>query len=384
MESEKKILLIHHGVGVGGGLIALLSLIEELLKNNNEITVFTVFPSEANLYIKKLGVNVITPKSWFYSRFYTLFVVSAAEYNTLISVFFKIKGFLSFLLNKYYFSKKEFRNIYELFDVLYLNSTFLSDFSFYFKNKHKKVIIHVREPIDSKSIFYSFIRKNINKNCDQIYCITKDNALRLNLKYKSFIKYDKIFNRGTFSLIEQDKSLKYFVYVGGEIRIKGFEQLVKSLKFLRSDVRIYFLGSQVNYKKGRNLFSMLIRKILFPFSSKIDILREELHKSDKIIYVGLTDDVFSYFQSSEALICPFSKPHAALPIFESFYCGKPVIISDVQGSDEFVKNNFNGFIFKNGIESDLARAINEFANLDDKQKLILRLNAENSYREIFK
>ena len=99
----KKILIIHHGVGVGGGLIALLGLIEEL-KEKNEVRVLSVFNSEAVGYIKKTGVKVYLPKSKFYNRFYGLFIHSEASYFGIIEFLRNLKNLSTFFLNKYFFA----------------------------------------------------------------------------------------------------------------------------------------------------------------------------------------------------------------------------------------------------------------------------------------
>jgi len=374
----KKILIIHHGVGVGGGLIALLGLIEEL-KTKNEVTVLSVFDSEAIEYIKKTGVEVYFPKSKFYLKYYSLFIHSEASYFGIISFLRNLKNLLTFLLSKYFFARKELLELNFEFDIVYLNSTFISDWSLAARALGKKTIIHVREPL-AKGIFgfrKRLIRNTINKYCDRVIAISKDNAVRVGLIDKTTVVYDPVVYKGrdvSEGFLSNPK-LKYFLYLGGIQRIKGFEQLVHSLPYIDDDIRIYFLGG--GFTASKNKLKRLISHI-DPYMWRVNNLVTLLNHSDKIINVGLVDNIFDYYHSSIALVSPFSKPHASLPVLEAFSVGKPVIVSDVEGMDEIVSIE-NGVFFANNDSKDLADKINEFAQLNVERLKRMSESAKNKY-----
>lgn len=381
---NKTILIIYHGQGVGGGLIALLGLIDEL-KINFNVKVFSIFESVANKYIENLGVEVITPKTSFYKCNYNLFIHSEASYWDLISLIRNIKNLITFMISKYIFAPRELEFISKDVDIVYLNSTFISDWSYGAKKINKKVVIHVREPLAKGflGIRYQLIRNNIKKYCDKIICVSKDNFNRLNLIEKSIVIYDPVVikNRSNDLLIEYKEGLKYFIYVGGELRIKGFEQFVKCLKYLNDDIRIYFLGQQI--EKVNTGLKYYLRIILNPYNYRVNKLINTYKKSDKIIEIGMTNNVIKYYEKSLALISPFSKPHACLPILEAFSVGKPVIVSDIQGMDELV-SNLNGDFFKNKDYKDLAYKINNFSCLDNAEIIKKNINAKLTYNKIRK
>lgn len=378
----KSILIIHHGQGVGGGLIALLGLIAEL-KQTNRVHVLSIFDGVAVDYLRKTGVAVTVAKSRFYIKFYQLFIHSEASYFNIIDAIRNVKSIILFFLSKYYFSRKELCNIASDYDVIYLNSTFISDWAMAAKLLKKKVVIHVREPLSRGLIGFrrSIIRKTINKYCDQVISISYDNASRLDLQYKTTVVYDPVVTKNR-SLSEREitnRKFKYFVYLGGMARIKGFEQFVESLDYLNEDIRIFFLGGESEY--AVNGFKRLVRQTLDPFFLKNIHLIEKLKKSEKIIYVGLVDDVFYYYENSIAAICPFSKPHASLPILEAFSVGKPVIVSDVKGMDELVDGT-NGEFFKNSNPKSLAHKINEMSRISDGDYEKMRAACANKYKQI--
>jgi glycosyltransferase involved in cell wall biosynthesis len=377
----KKILIIHHGVGVGGGLIALLGLIEEL-KTKHEVRLLCIFDSEAIEYIKKTGVKVYFPKSKFYLKYYNLFIHSEASYFGIISFLRNLKNLLTFLLSKYFFARRELSDLNFEYDIVYLNSTFISDWSLAAKKLGKNTVIHVREPL-AKGVFglrKKVIRNMINKYCDRVIAVSKDNAGRVGLKAKTTVIYDPVVykDRDAAKGFVSNPKLKYFLYLGGMQRIKGFEQLVQSLPYIDSDIRIYFLGG--GFTISKNKFKRLI-SLIDPYMWRVSTLVSRLNQSEKIINVGLVDNIFDYYNSSMALISPFSKPHASLPVLEAFSVGKPVIVSDVEGMDEIVSVE-NGVFFVNNNSKNLANKINQVAQLDVDKLKKMSENAKNKYHLI--
>lgn len=381
----KSVLIVHHGKGIGGGLIALLGLIEEL-KENNEVVVLSIFDSVAVEYIRKTGVKVVLPKSRFYSRCYQLFIHSDASYFNIIDSIRKVNSLILYLLSKYYFAGKELQELPADYDVIYLNSTFISDWARSAKILKKKVIIHVREPLSwgLLGIRRGIIRSTINKYCDQLIAISHDNAQRVGLEFKTVVVYDPVVSKRRSQVVQSyvdDNIGKYktFVYVGGTARIKGFEQLVDSLEYLNENIRIFFLGGEPEY--ARNGLKYFSRLILDPYFVKNRRLIEKLNNSEKIVHVGLVDDVFYYYEKSIALICPFSKPHASLPILEAFSVGKPVIVSDVVGMDELV-NGLNGFFFKNSDPKSLASKTNQMSLISKSEYESMKAACVTKYQKI--
>lgn len=376
----KKILIIHHTSVVGGALIALLGLIDEL-KKEYEVEVFSIFDGEGVVYLRKAGVKVMVPSAGFYHKRYAIFVHSEASYFDIINQWFKLKALLFYLINKYFYALSALKKHVEGVDIVYLNSTFISDWAYAAKKLNKKVVVHVREPLLRNGLGYIVIRRNIRKYCDKVIAVSKDNASRLDLGYMTSVVYDPVVlkNRSINDGVRLDKNKKYFVYVGGDARIKGFEQFVKALEYLDDNIRIFFLGGSTTY--SNNSIKKIIRKLLDPYALKHKYLHEKLKASNKIIYVGLTDQVFSYYNISSFLISPFSKPHACLPVLESFSYKIPVIVSDVEGMDEFVDSS-NGLFFKNNDSVSLAKQINFAAQINDEDYSLMKENSFKKYQQL--
>ena len=376
----KKILIIHHTDVVGGALIALLGLVDKLRKDY-EVVIFSIFDGEGVSYLRKTGATVIVPEDNFYRKIYSVFVHSEASYLDIISQYLKLKALFFYFVNKYFHALPALKKHVEDVDIVYLNSVFISDWAYAAKKLNKKVIIHVREPLSRSGIGYNIIKKNVRNYCDKVIAVSNDNASRLNLEYMTAVVYDPVVLKKRNNIDETvlNSEIKYFVYVGGDARIKGFEQLVNALEYLDDNIRIYFLGGSTSY--SNHPIKKYIRRIIDPYSKRHNHLHEKMKMSSKIIYVGLTDQVFSYYNKSVFLISPFSKPHACLPVLEAFSCGLPVIVSDVEGMDEVVDNS-NGLFFKNNNPKSLAKQINFAASIQEEDYLRMKDNSFIKYQEL--
>lgn len=378
---KQKILIIHHGQGLGGGLVALLGLIDELQEKYN-VRVLCLFPGNHANYILERGVNVLYPKTKFYRRFYELFVHSEASYFDIISTIRRMRSFLLFLLSSFYFSKRELSFLIEKGELVYLNSMFIADFSFAAKALGATVICHVREPLarGTLGIRRNIIRWLISSNCDRVISVSKDNSKRLGLEGKTTVVYDPVvIDRPRNPSLSFSSEYVYFIYLGGGARIKGFDTLVESLPFLEENVKILFLGSEDGYADSG--LKVIIRTLVDPYFRKRKKLLEKLRNSPRVVRVGLSDDVFSYYMASRAVICPFSKPHAALPILEAFSVRLPVIVSDIEGMSELVSIS-NGIFFEAGDGFSLSAAINQVLKMTEVNYKLMADNAAKTYNDI--
>ena len=360
----KKILIIHHGQGVGGGLIALLGLIAQL-KLQYFVTVFCIFDSVAVQILRRDGIHVIVAESPFYKRHYDLFVHSDASFPSVLGELRKLSGLVLYFINTLIFAPATLRNIAADYDIVYLNSVFVTDWARAAKRLSKKVVVHVREPL-SKGFFgirHALIRAVARRYADLVIAISEDNKRRIDLPEITVRVYDPVYlSSVSTNRISVDPQLRYFTYVGGSQRIKGFEQLIDCLPYLNENIRIFFLGYD-HELQGLTGWKFTIRKALSSYSRRLPALCDLLRASDQVVRVGISSDVFNYYKVSIALISPFAAPHASLPIMECLHLGKPVITSDVSGTEELVSSE-TGRIFRNGDAKALAAAINDISALD--------------------
>lgn len=378
----KKILIIHHGGGVGGGLIALLGLIQEL-KRTHLVTVLCIFDSVALDYLRRDGTEVFLADSAFYKKNYDLFVHSDASFFSFLGAIRRFRSLVFYGINAIFYAPAELRTIASDFDIVYLNSVFITDWAPAARNLGKQVVVHAREPL-SKGVFgirRALIRMMTRKYASLAIAISEDNKRRLGLPEMTVKVYDPVYVVAESpKIIAVQADLKYFTYVGGSQRIKGFEQLVDCLPYLAPNVRIFFLGYD-HELHGLSGWKFAVRKALSVYNRRLPELKQKLHASDHIVDIGLTSDVFSYYRQSLALISPFAAPHASLPIMECLALGKPVIASDVSGTEELVTPE-NGILFRNGDARALAQAINTMAESSQESLAEMAAAAQRRYADI--
>lgn len=351
---KNNILFIHHGVGIGGASICLRELVLSL-KNEIEPTVICIKNGPATKMFKDSGINTIVLDSFFYKKIYSIWVHLEGTTYSSTFIFSFIKIFISYFFNQNFYARAVLRK-YKA-DIVYLNTTFLTDWASAAKKEGKKVIMHVREPLGKGAFGLRrlILQNKIKKNIDYIIAISRDNANRINYPEKTTIIYDPMRKPTFGDIISISPKYKYFLYLGGLQSIKGFYTLTSALPYLNNEIKIFVAGDLNSYKSRKGIIGM-IKKAIEKYWVK------KLRKSEKIIEIGLVSNVYDYLKASQFLLFPSTIPHFAGPVMEAYRIGKPVIVSDVDGMNEIV-NDRTGIFFKKCNSKDFATRINNSANM---------------------
>ena len=360
----KKILFVHHAIGWGGAPNSLIKLINSLDKNNYQSQVLLIKDSIVSQKLQENNIEYIIAGSLFYKKYYQYFTHSELDYIKWFQIFKFLKLAILWFLSRFYFAKNELKSLD--FDLIHLNSSVLTDWLAPSKKKGK-VIIHIREPFRKGNLdfLHLFFRNQIDKFSDKIIAISNDNKNRINLNEKTTVVYN-------YSKIDHLKPLdkkKYLsktaLYVGGYSKVKGFLNVVESLKHIDDDIRVLFAGY---YTINGNLYFRLKLFLKSIFLRKEYKLYKYWLESDKAIKIGLLDDINDSLDKVTCLISPFSIPHFSRPIIESFSRRKPAIATNIPGMSELIINGKNGILVKQNHPILLAGAINFLCNNPLKSK----------------
>ena len=357
-----KILFVHHGTGIGGSPISLLNIINNLNPELFNYKVLFLKNSDVVELFRKDNIPVRVLDSFFYKKIYLYFFHSEAGYFKLYDFRRILKIIFSWIINSIFIAPKIIEE--EDCDIVYLNSSFLSDWAFAASRVQKKVICHIREPIAAGNwgIRRKFLRIVLEKCADKIIAISNDNAMRLNLPGKTEVVYNSVSNDFLEKSINLDNpsigNIYYILYVGGYSMIKGFHILVDSLSKLNKNVKVYFLGY---YPDLANL--SLKQKIRYFFGKDKSLRKSliEMRNSANAIEIGNVENIFNYMQKSSLLVFPSTVPHFARPIVEAMFFHLPVLASSVEGMDEIVIDGLTGKLVKPNDPFALAHEINKFA-----------------------
>ena len=121
-----------------------------------------------------------------------------------------------------------------------------------------------------------------------------------------------------------------FVFIGRIVRDKGINELVEAFSRLaneRSDVRLMLVGR---------------------FENDLDPLpqhtKEQIESNERISFVGYQSDVRPYLVASDVLVLPSYREGFPNVVLQAGAMGLPVIVTDVNGSDEAICSGVNGVI----------------------------------------
>ncbi|MEM4336593.1 MAG: glycosyltransferase family 4 protein [Candidatus Woesearchaeota archaeon] len=102
-----------------------------------------------------------------------------------------------------------------------------------------------------------------------------------------------------------------------------------------------------------------------------------LKKIPNIKVTGFVEDVLPYIQALDLFVMPSLTETTSLATMEAMACGVPVIATPVGRIKEYVKKNYNGFIFPKGNVNTLVNRIEEIMG-DKKKAEILGMNARKT------
>ena len=155
-----------------------------------------------------------------------------------------------------------------------------------------------------------------------------------------------------------------FLFVGRIVSHKGINELVisfKKVKQIKKNVKLLIVGD----------FEM----DLDPISTKNHF---EIMNNKSIIFTGWKNDVRKYFCISNLFVFPSYREGFPNVVLQSLSMELPCIVTDINGCNEIIKNNFNGLIIP---KKNTKSLIDSMLKLVDNQDIISRFKT-NSRKNI--
>jgi glycosyltransferase involved in cell wall biosynthesis len=328
---KQRILYIHHGWGIGGAPLSLLTLIKNLNKDLFEIKVIFLRQSDAVALFKASEINCEVLSGYFFRHFYRYFQHTETKRLVLFKPHKWVRVFISWVISASFYAPKIIKR--ENPDIIHLNSIVLTDWCFAARKNKVKVVLHIREPLSQGTfgVRRFIIRRILKRYSDILIAISNDNASRVNLAGTTKVIYNPVNIPDT--LIKKTEPIKIVVYMGGFQEVKGINLMIEILPLLSSDIEVHFLGNYPQFFTPGNTNSKLIGLI-----NENDVMKELAH--------------------CDLLIVPNIKPHFSRPVIEAYATKTPVIASNIEGMEEIVFNGSTGFLVNPDAES-FSNKINE-------------------------
>jgi glycosyltransferase involved in cell wall biosynthesis len=231
----------------------------------------------------------------------------------------------------------------------------------------KKVIYHVHDS-NSYSKQHKFFLKLIDKKVAKYIAVSnfiKNDLLKLRIEEN---KIEVIYNGLEFPLhSNQNKfsSQKIRIGIVGQVNPrKGHHILIKALNLLKKDgynfsLKIFGTGSEEYIKK--------LKKMITEY--KLD---------ENVEWKGYVSDKNKIYNEIDLAVCPAILPESfGLTAIEPAIYKIPVITSNIGTFPEIIKEEINGFMFKNEDYLDLTKRLKYF--FDNKSELVRIGNTAYEY-----
>lgn len=202
-------------------------------------------------------------------------------------------------------------------------------------------------------------------------------------KYKEFgFKNDIVYLPNALIKDKEKKNTaaaaeKYILYFGRLSREKGIHILVKAYAALRTELKLYILGSG-------------------PMEKDLRILAEESGLDGKINFMGhrTGQELDNFIHGAEFIVAPsLWFENAPYSVIEAMAQGKVVIASSLGGLKEIIQSGQNGFLYKAGDAKELVKVMNyiisrpEIKNqlgINAAGSVVLRNNQDDFYNKLIK
>lgn len=222
------------------------------------------------------------------------------------------------------------------------------------------------------------------------------------------ILVDKMLSFVTFKIIAVSNTVKEFTSQQENISENKFEvikngidmktivnfldssnklDLKRSLGFNDSDkiiLNVARLTDQKNHTLLIEGFSEFVSK--YP-GYKLVILGEGVQKenliskinkcciNDRVFLMGARDDVFKFYVVSDFLVSTSKIEGLSIAYLESLSFGLPIVATNTAGTDELIKDGYNGYFIK---ESTVIEVVNSLVKMKESDLVLMKNNAIDS------
>lgn len=198
----------------------------------------------------------------------------------------------------------------------------------------------------------------------------KDELFRIRNIYSDIVIYNGVSDFNDNKIINED--LFTILHIASINENKNQEILIESIYRLKNTYKyekkivVKFVGTI----SDNNYYKHLLHLI------------EEYELRDTFFFIGSTNDIKSFLNSSDLLVLTSKIEGFPLVILEAFSASLPVISSNVGGINEQIDQNINGYLYESNNHIELANYLIQLINNESLRKNIA-INNRKKYLSNF-
>lgn len=335
---RKKILIVHHGAGIGGAPKSMSYIARILAEEGHAVEILFLKKSSAIDLVDDINCKIhISKLPIYYFYHMSKWIRIKYFYKAIVQIISLIVQ--TFIVAPYYIVKIKP-------DIIYINTSVLPEWTIISRIFRKRIVVHIRE---TTSNGYVGFRRSILKFIYSIFPSHVISISKANLKALGLTPSQNtsvIYNYERLKVSKKCASVKKydFLYLGGESGIKGWDFIMR------------LLLTDLNFKIA----------IAGAFNKNtIDILLKDV----RVNYLGVIKDVPDIMSKSYYLLSPFKEAHFSRPIIEAYAYGCIPISSNLEGIEEQLKDRKTGLLFDVDEFSDFLKIIQYALSLEDTDKM---------------
>ncbi len=366
-KKKKKIVFVHHGRGIGGAPLTLLTLLKAIDRSQYDCVVLCLFESEAsNLFQREgfetrvvHGISLLphTTGVWYHAA--------------LLPMFFVRLGLLPLSVVRALRVLKRLRP-----HLVHLNSSSLVAVALAARWLRIPVVTHVLEHLHHGYFgIRRFVLSRLLLFCSSaVVCLCRSDAAAFPSSQKLHVIYDSVDPASLHTSGDPQKlreslripmNVPVVGMIGGISPIKGtLEFLFAAREVLEQKPETYFVIAGVAKPAAPARMTALGRLVQGIRTQRNYRLRVEAAASDGVLkervrFLEARWEVGDILKMFDLLVFPSTVPHFARPLIEAGFLRKPVVASRVGGPDEIVVDGETGFLVPPGDPRALAAAVVE-------------------------
>lgn len=352
-----KICMIAHLNDLSGANRSLIDL-SALLSRTHDVTV--VVPRKGALYDELIKNNIkatiILSGTWVYKRDEKL-----------------VKKIIKRTLN--FFAEIKYRSFFKKggFDLIHYNSYTYGTGARSASKLGIPYVWHIRELPEENFNLTFFNREKSNKlvsSSDRIVTISEFMKSCISDRFpadKIKVVYNGVLPVDSTSANFKITSLSDIVIIGAIAEDKGTIDAVRAVKYLHEqgiDKKLYIVGAVTD-----NAYYEIVKKEI------TDDIKQN------IIFVGYRSDLNEYRKNTYlTLMCSKAEAFGRVTI-EAMNAGQIIIGADTGATPEIIKDGYNGFLYRQGDHTDLAKKIMAVFNYPELDRI--SINAQKTVRDSF-